>query len=75
MPGTKPNCTSKCPQNYYADPIDRTCKVATDCPTTPVRYYADDTTNLCVTDCPPNYYTDPASSRCVVFCSINYFSD
>ena len=51
MPGTKPNCTSKCPQNYYADPIDRTCKVATDCPTTPVRYYADDTTRTCE-ECP-----------------------
>lgn len=52
MPGSRPNCTYQCPQNYYASPLDRICKVATSCPTTPVRYFADDTTNLCVINCP-----------------------
>ena len=44
-------CTSRCYANYYAN-LQGVCVAAMSCPATPVPYYGDDTTNLCVTECP-----------------------
>ncbi len=41
-------CVSRCYPNYYAD-LDKVCVNALGgCPTTPVMYYGDDLSNLCV---------------------------
>lgn len=75
MDGTKPNCTARCPTNYYGHPTNRTCMQGGTCPTTSVPFYADDTTNLCVMNCPANYFADTTTGRCLVYCSNNYFGD
>lgn len=66
---TVPLCVTICPANYYASPIDRVCYIGGSCPTTPVRYYADDTTGKCVTSCPSGYFADSTNGRCVIYCS------
>lgn len=75
MDGTRPNCTTRCPNNYYANPNDRKCVAGGSCPTSPQRYFSDDTTNLCVLRCPVNYFADSFTGRCLVYCSTNYFGD
>ena len=75
MEGSRPNCTERCPQNFYGSPIDKKCKEGNLCPTSPIRYYADDTSNLCVEKCPTGYYSDTTTNRCLVFCSSGYFAD
>ena len=46
--GTNNSCVDRCPTNYYANPIDKKCVSSTNCPTTPVTYYAFDPTNMCL---------------------------
>lgn len=75
MSGSTPNCTTRCPNNYYANPVNRVCVVGGTCPTSPGPYFSDDTTNLCVLRCPANYFADIASGRCLVYCSNNYWGD
>ena len=70
-----PKCVSRCPDNYYGYPVDRNCKLGGSCPTSPVRYFADETTNLCVVYCPVNTFADNSTGRCLVFCSSNYYAD
>jgi hypothetical protein len=41
-------CVDICYPNYYAD-VSRTCVSATSCPSSPVAYFGDDSTGLCVT--------------------------
>jgi hypothetical protein len=45
--GTARLCTSRCYPNYYAN-LQRVCVAAADCPETPVMYYGDDLSNMCV---------------------------
>lgn len=45
--GSERICTERCYPNYYADLSDE-CVTATNCPSSPVLYYGDDSTNLCV---------------------------
>lgn len=75
MEGARPNCTDRCPSNYYGSPVDRMCEAGGSCPTSPVIYYADDTTNLCVEECPDGYFADSHTGRCLVYCSDDYFGD
>ena len=71
---TVPLCVTKCPSNYYAYPIDRKCYAGGSCPTTPVAYFADDTTSTCVTTCPSGYFKDTATGRCLIYCSSGSFA-
>lgn len=48
MQGSSPKCTLRCPSNYYANPVNKICVAGGACPTTPAKYFSDDTTNLCV---------------------------
>lgn len=41
-------CVDICYPNYYANE-SRVCVSATSCPSSPVAYYGDDSTGLCVT--------------------------
>jgi len=70
-----PICVTACPANYYAYPINRLCYVGGSCPTSPVRYFSDDTTGLCVTTCPNGYFADNSTGRCLIYCSSNFFAD
>mgnify|MGYP000412752396 CR=1 FL=1 len=72
---TVPLCVTKCPSNYYAYPIDRKCYQGGSCPTSPVAYYADDTTSLCVLDCPVGYFSDSTTGRCLIYCSSGFFAN
>ena len=67
-------CVDRCGANQYAYPIDRQCYTGGSCPTSPVRYYSDDTTNLCVISCPNNYYADNSTGRCLIYCSIGFYA-
>lgn len=69
-------CVARCYPNYYAD-LNRTCVAAASCPTSPVFYYGDDSTNLCVKNCPAGlgYYAEPATHKCVYFCTLGTFGD
>ena len=66
---TVPLCVTKCPSDYYAYPIDRQCYAGGSCPTSPVRYFADDTTTECVSSCPSGYFADNSTGRCLRYCS------
>jgi hypothetical protein len=44
-------CTDKCYPNYYAN-ISGICVVASECPSSPVKYYGDSLSGKCVTKCP-----------------------
>ena len=70
-----PACLSRCPDNYYQDPISNNCKVGSTCPASPVAYFADDTTNKCVKTCPNNTFADSSTRRCLIFCSSGFFAD
>lgn len=74
MNTSTPTCLSRCPDNYYQDPISNNCKVGGTCPSSPVKYFADDTTNKCVKTCPNNTFAD-ITGRCLIFCSSGYFAD
>jgi hypothetical protein len=69
-----PICVTICPANYYAYPINRRCYSGGSCPTTPVAYFADDTTNLCVLSCPSGYFADTFTGRCLIYCSSGFFA-
>lgn len=75
MEGTTPNCTARCPNNHYANPTNRKCVAGGTCPSTPIPYFSDDTTNLCVANCPANYFADSTTRRCLVYCSNGTFGD
>jgi hypothetical protein len=72
---SSPYCVIRCPDNYYANPLDKNCKLGGTCPTSPIRYFADDTTNMCVQFCPNNTFADITTGRCLVYCSSTYFAD
>lgn len=70
-------CVSRCYPNYYAG-LDRVCVNALGgCPTTPVMYYGDDLSNLCVQECPYNSstYAEDSTQKCVFFCTLGTFAD
>lgn len=69
-------CTSRCYPNYYAD-LSKVCVSALSCPSSPVMYYGDDLTNLCVRECPIDGYTfaEDSTQMCVFFCTLGTFAD
>lgn len=46
--GSERTCVDTCYPNYYAD-LNRTCVAASSCPSSPIPYFADDSTGKCVT--------------------------
>lgn len=62
-------CTDRCYPNYYAD-IEDICVIATSCPSSPVQFYGDDLTAMCVQECPynSNTFAEETSRKCVHYC-------
>ena len=59
-------CVRICPNLTYADEDSRECEAGCS-----GDYFADDTTNRCVSECPkyPPLFADPANNKCTETCS------
>jgi hypothetical protein len=74
--GTLTICVNKCYPNFYAN-ISKFCVAASACPVTPVKYFGDDSTGMCVVSCPQSAgtYAEVSSSKCVYLCSLGTYAD